>query len=175
LATRASYARSLPDALPISSLTLHAPAHATVMRWIAPRWGDSALRHARHVRQAMGDALVAVDAGLLAGPQPQLVDLGRARALPGQVHRIEVVAVAALQRVVGLQPRPLVAGQHQPLVEELLAGIDGAENLAPDLLGGLHLARDLVGPVVRDMAVRAGGAHAGAVGVVDRGLQLLEH
>src|SRR5690606_37780222 len=46
--------------------------------------------------------------------------------------------------------------------------------LAPDLLRGLHLARHLVGPVVRNVAVRAGRAHARAVAVVDRGLQLLE-
>ena len=50
-----------------------------------------------------------------------------------------------------------------------------AEDLAPDLLRGLHLARDLVGPVVRHVAVRARRAHAGAVGVVDGGLQLREH
>src|SRR5690606_12224749 len=72
----------------------------------------SALRHAGHVRQAMGDALVAVDAGLLARTQPQLVDLGGPRALAGQVHGIEVVAVAALQRVVGLRSEERRGGKE---------------------------------------------------------------
>src|SRR3546814_17103884 len=57
--------------------------------------------------------------------------------------------------------------------EEFLARVDGAEDGAPDLLGGLHLARDLVGPIVRHVAVRAGRAHARAVGEVHRAGQLL--
>src|SRR5690606_26133030 len=60
-----------------------------------------------------------------------------------------------------------------PALAELQLGVDGAEDLAPHLLGGLHLARDLVGPVVRHVAVRAGGAHARAVAVVDGGLEFL--
>ena len=58
-------------------------------------------------------------------------------------------------------------------VEEFPPGVDRAEDLAPDLLRGLHLAGDLVGPFVRHMAVRAGGAHAGPVGEMDRAGQLL--
>src|SRR6185369_6206900 len=74
--------------------------------------------HAAHVGQLVGDALVAVDAGLLAREQ---------------------------------EARPLMQCGFTPVIEELLARVDGAENLAPDLLRGLHLAGDLVGPVVRDV------------------------
>src|SRR5690606_33845087 len=134
-----------------------------------------ALLDARHVGQPVRDALVAIDAGGFAGGQERAVRPGGAAGLAGQVHRVVVVAVAALQRVVGLEPDPLVGGQHQALVEELLAGVDGPEDLAPHPLGGLHLARDLVGPVVRHVAVGTGGAHAGTVAVVDGGLELLEY
>src|SRR3546814_5434449 len=70
------------------------------------------------------------------------------------------MAVAAFQAVVGLEPRPFVLRQREPVVQELPAGVDGAEDVPPHLLGCLHLAGDLVGPVVRHVAVRAGGAHA---------------
>src|SRR3546814_4930497 len=43
----------------------------------------------------------------------------------------------------------------------------------PHLLGCLHLAGDLVGPVVRHVAVRAGGAHARTVAEVYGARQLL--
>ena len=55
---------------------------------------------------------------------------------------------------------------------KLLAGIDSAGQLAPHLFAGLDLAHDLVGPFMGHMTVRAGGAHAGTVGVVD-GLAVL--
>src|SRR6185369_12073874 len=96
--------------------------------------------HAAHVGQLVGDALVAVDAGLLAREQEALVGDGGARRLLGDVHRLRAVAVAALQGIIGLEARPLVQCEFAPVIEELLAGIDGAENLAPDLLRGLHLA-----------------------------------
>ena len=103
------------------------------------------------------------------------VELCCALALPGKVHIVEIVAVAALQRVVRLEPCPFVLGQLAAFLEEFLAGADGAEDLAPDFLGGLHLARDLVGPLVWHMAIRAGRTHAGAVAVVDGVLDLHEH
>ena len=59
----------------------------------------------------MGDALVAVDAGLLAAHQERLMRAGRARALPGEVHVAEIVAVAAFQRIVRLQADPFALGQ----------------------------------------------------------------
>ena len=59
------------------------------------------------------------------------------------------------------------------MVEERVPRGDRAEDVAPDFLRGLHLARDLAGPLVRHMAVRAAGADAGPIGEVDRALQLL--
>ena len=109
----------------------------------------------RNVRQAVRDALVAVDAGLLLVGQVGRVHVLRAHALAREVHRLVVVAVAALERVVGLEARPFVLRELEALVAELLLRVDGAEDLAPDLLGGLHLAGDLVGPVVRHVAVGA--------------------
>jgi hypothetical protein len=50
----------------------------------------------------MGDALVAIDAGLLAGEEEALMRHGGARRLLGDVHRIRAVAIAAFQGVVGL-------------------------------------------------------------------------
>src|SRR5687767_3913280 len=125
-------------------------------------------------RQPVRDALVAIDAGLFLARERGRVLRRGALALAREVHGLEVVAVAALERVVGLQARPLVLRELEALPLELLLGADGAEDLAPHLLRRLHLARELVGPVVRHMAIRARGAHAGAVGVVDGGLELRE-
>jgi hypothetical protein len=63
----------------------------------------------------------------------------------------------------------------EPVVDELLARVDRAEHLAPDFLRRLHLARDLVRPFVRDVAVGALRAHARPVRVVDRAAELDEH
>ncbi|MNT24483.1 hypothetical protein D3C72_1599570 [compost metagenome] len=95
----------------------------------------------------------------------------RAHALAREVHVFVVVAVAAFQRIVRLEARPFVLGQFQPFVDEFFARVDGAEDLAPDFLGRLHLARDLVRPVVRHVAVRTQRAHARTVGEVDGALQ----
>src|SRR5678815_5684514 len=91
-----------------------------------------------------------------------------ARALPREVHVVETVAVAAFERIVGIEPRPFVLRELEALVLELLARADRAEDLAPHFLRRLHLACDLVGPVVRNVAVGALGAHAAAIGEVDR-------
>src|SRR5690606_31262031 len=128
-----------------------------------------------HVGQAVGDALVAIDAGRIAASQRGGVETCRPRTLAGEVHGVVVVAVTAFQRVVGFQSRPLVFGQLTTHAEELLTCVDGAEDLAPDLLRGLHLAGDLVGPFMGNVTVRAGGAHAGAVAVVDGFLDLHVH
>src|SRR5688500_20375912 len=96
----------------------------------------------------MRDTLVAVDAGLAAlgdpGGERGGVRVGGALALAREVHADELVAVAALARVVGLHALPLPAGELQALGDELLARVDGAEDPAPHFLRGLHLARDLV-------------------------------
>src|SRR5689334_2654007 len=65
--------------------------------------------------------------------------------------------------------------KFEAVILKFLTGIDGAENLAPDLLRRLHFASDLVCPFVRHMAVRATRAYARPVIVVHRRLELLEH
>src|SRR5690606_9701633 len=97
---------------------------ASVWRGQPGRGGLHALRDAGHVRQPVGDALVAVDAGRLPGRQVAAVDEGRAAGLAGQVHGVVVVAVAALQRVVGLEPVPLVLGELDQGDEVLVVGVD---------------------------------------------------
>ena len=82
----------------------------------------------------MGDALVTVDAGSFARDQKLGVDISSAPRLLGEVHRRRGMAVAALQRIVGLQPRPFVLGKLEPVIQELLPCIDHTEDLAPDLL-----------------------------------------
>jgi integrase len=129
-----------------------------------------ARRHAIHVGQLMGNAFVAVDAGALPAEQVPLVDTGRACSLLCDVHGLRRVAVPAFQRIVGLEPRPLVLGQLTPHGNELVARVDGAEELAPDFLGCLHLAGDLVRPLVGDVAIGTGRPHARAVREVDRRL-----
>src|SRR6478735_10217932 len=65
-------------------------------------------RYAAHIRQLVGNALVAVDAGLLTREQEALVGDGGAGRLFGGVHRLRAVAVAAFQRIIGLEARPFV-------------------------------------------------------------------
>ncbi len=70
------------------------------IRRIRPR---SALRcalslwYAGHVRELMGNTFVAVYAGLVTVQQIALMDDSGTRALPGDVHRVVVMAVAAFQ------------------------------------------------------------------------------
>ena len=120
------------------------------------------------------NALVTVDAGLLLVLR-DLVHLGTAQFLPLGVHAFKAVAIAAFARVHRLHTRPLMLGQTKPIRLELLLGIDGAHQLAPQLGAGLDLAYDLVRPVLGHMAVRTGGSHAGAIAVVDGLLVLLVH
>src|SRR4051794_8448428 len=93
--------------------------------------------NAAHVGQMVGDTLVAVDAGLLAREQEALVRHRGPRRLLGDVHGIGAMAVAAFQGVVGLEARPFMRRELEPVIQKLLAGVDRAENLAPDLLRGL--------------------------------------
>ena len=87
-----------------------------------------------HVRQMMSDAFMAIDTCLLTRKQKALVRLDCAGALARDVHRLRAVAISAFEGVVGLHTRPFVLRQFETMVEEFLARIDGAENLAPDLL-----------------------------------------
>jgi hypothetical protein len=119
----------------------------------------------------MRDAFVAVDAGFLTTCERGRVHFHRAFALTGEVHGRQVVTVAALQRIVGFEPRPFVLRKLEPLVEKFFACVDGAEDRAPDFFRGLHLPGDLARPVMGNVTIRAGRAHARAVGVMDRWLQ----
>lgn len=101
--------------------------------------------------------------------------LHRAFALAREIHGIQIVTIAALQRVVGFQPCPLVLRKLQTLIKKFLAGADGAENFPPDFFRSLHLARNLVSPIVRYVAVGAGCTYTRAIAVVNGGLQLDEY
>jgi hypothetical protein len=70
------------------------------------------------------DALVAIDAGLLGREQEALMCDRRARRLPRDIHRLGRAAISAFERIVRLQPRPLVQRQLKPVLLEFLAGID---------------------------------------------------
>src|SRR5512134_2174559 len=111
------------------------------------------------LRLGVRDAFVAVDARVLVLHRQLVLALG-ALLLHLGVHALQAVAVAALERVVGLHALPLALGEREALGLELLPGVDGAGDLAPHLAGGLDLADHLVGPLARYVAVRADGAHA---------------
>src|SRR5690606_13630331 len=116
----------------------------------------------------MRDALVTVDARVLVAFERDRMHLHGAQALPRPVHESIGVAIAAFERVVRLQPRPLVLRELEAMREKLLARVDAPEDLAPHLFRRLHLASDLVRPFVRHVTIGTGRAHAGAVAVVDR-------
>ena len=62
-----------------------------------------------------------------------------------------------------LEPSPFVQLQFEPAVDEFFPPIDMAEKMTPHFLGSLHLAGDLVGPVVGNMAIRADRDHTAYV------------
>ncbi len=66
--------------------------------------------HAGRVGECVRDALFAIEVGLLAPHQEHLMYAGRARALTREVHVTEIVAVAAIQRIVRLQAGPFMLG-----------------------------------------------------------------
>ncbi|GBF27231.1 hypothetical protein MnTg02_02277 [bacterium MnTg02] len=63
------------------------------------------------IREPVGDTFVAVDAGFLFCGEEALVMICGAFALLREVHEFEVMAVAALQRVVRLEPIPFAQSQ----------------------------------------------------------------
>src|SRR5690242_3596628 len=87
-----------------------------------------------HVGKMMCDALVTIDTGLLTSKQKTLVRLDGPRTLSRGIHRLRAVAVAALERVVGLHAGPFVHCKLQPMVQKLVTRIDRAEKLSPDFL-----------------------------------------
>lgn len=116
-------------------------------------------RNIAHVGQMMRDALVAIDARLLARKKEPLMGLNRTGALARNVHRLGAMAIATFKRIVRLHARPFMLGEFEAMAEKLLTRIDRAENLSPHLLRGLHLACNFVGPFVRYMAI-GGSARA---------------
>src|SRR4029079_8972470 len=74
-------------------------------------------------RQLVGNAAVAVDAGLPLAER-DAVRAHRAPPLLRKVHELEVVAVAAFLRVVRAHARPLALGELDALLLELLGRVD---------------------------------------------------
>src|SRR5262245_12099025 len=120
------------------------------------------------------DALVAIDTGFLARKKEPLMGLNRARALARDVHRRGAMAITTFKRIVRLHPRPFMLGEFEAMGDKLLARIDRTENFSPDLLRGLHLTRDFVGPFVRHMAIGTARTHARSAVVMDGCFQLLK-
>src|SRR5215472_9062521 len=109
------------------------------------------------------DSGVAVDARRLA-VEEFLVLAARVLRLLLAVPRLRVVAGAAVLRVVRAHLVPHLVGEAPALVVELLAGGDRAAHLAPGVADpGLRLVEELGRIVVRDVAVVAHRANAGAV------------
>src|SRR4051812_32894037 len=79
--------------------------------------------HRRHVGQPVRDALVTVDARLLAAIEGGRMLVGGAFRLACEIHRLELMAVAALERIVCLEPGPFTLRELEPLVEKLFARI----------------------------------------------------
>src|SRR5262245_38330741 len=77
---------------------------------LADLLGRRAIEHlyALHVRQPVRDALVTIDARMFPADERGRVHVDGARALACPVHEPVVVAVAALERIVGLESRPFV-------------------------------------------------------------------
>ena len=118
------------------------------------RRSGPARRDTSHVWQLVSDALVAINAGALAGNKKARMDFGGTPRLLGEIHSNRRVTIPAFKRVIGLHSRPFMIGKLKPHIEEFFAGIDGTEELAPDFLRGLDLTGDLDRPLMWDMAVR---------------------
>ena len=116
---------------------------------------------------------MAIDAGLAAVVVGLLHPLGGFRPLMGEIHRLERMTVAAFAAVGVLHRFPDVLGKGRPRRLELLRGVDRAEELVPEFVGGLDLANDLGGPVLRHVAIRTSCPHARRILVVYGGLILL--
>lgn len=148
-----------------------------VERWPpdAPSYVTLVTFYARHIRQFVCNAFVAINAGLLATGERRRVLFRSAQALRREIHVIEVMAVAAFQRVVRFQSCPFMFRELSALCVEFVARVDRAEYLSPDVLGRCCLARNFLGPVMRDVAIRARGPYTRTIGEVNRVTHLLVH
>jgi hypothetical protein len=88
----------------------------------------------------MRDAFMAIDAGCFAGRKLDGMRINRAFALSREIHRFELVVVAAFQRIIRFQAEPFILRQLQAMCLEFFPRVDGPEYLAPCLFRVLHLA-----------------------------------
>jgi hypothetical protein len=72
-------------------------------------------RNIAHVGQMMRDALVAIDARLLARKKEPLMGLNRTGALARNVHRLGAMAIATFKRIVRLHARPFMLGEFEAM------------------------------------------------------------
>ena len=113
-------------------------------------------------RYRVSNALVAVDAGEAALLQHEVVHVGGAVVLLGEIEIALVVTVPAGQGVIGAEARPFALSHGQTVCLEFLPRIDPTNKRPPDVFGGFDLTYDLVGPFVGNVAVRTSGAHKAA-------------
>src|SRR5687768_3782586 len=128
---------------------------------------DRELLRPRSVGLLVRDAEVAMDAGLAFRPA-LLVARARLLRLQLRAHRLGLVAIAALVRVVADHGGPHILGELVAVLLELLLGVDLSGEVAPDLEARRDLALEHRKGLARHVAIRAHGAHAGTVAVVDR-------
>src|SRR6185295_3991491 len=136
-----------------------------------PLFRELQLLRAGAVGLPVRDAEVAHDAGDVFRAR---LGVARARLLGLQLraHRVRLVAVAALVRVVADHRGPHVLRELVAVLLELLLGVDLAGEVAPDLEARLHLAPEHRRRLARHVAVGAHGAHTRAVDFVDAALEL---
>ena len=87
----------------------------------------------------MSNALVAIDARSLSSYEIARMDFGGATGLLGEVHCNRRSGSCDIRASCWRY----MLGKLKAHVEKFLAGVDSTENLAPYLLGRLHLPRDL--------------------------------
>ena len=90
----------------------------------------------------MGDSLMAIDA-CLAGVQHVLMELPGLGGLLREDHVVDVMAVAALARIVGAHPGDFSVFHDLDVGHVFLGGIDYPGDLAPHLSAGLDLSPHL--------------------------------
>ena len=86
---------------------------------------------ARHIRQFVRDAFVAIDAGPLFRQKISRMDFGGAPRLLGEVHRRGGMAVPAFERIVGLESAPIHAWQVPVAWREISARVEIVPNIFP--------------------------------------------
>ena len=126
---------------------------------------------------SMRDALVAVDAGLLAAWRGSVECAPAARGLCRvKSIDVEVVAVAAFERVVGLQARPFVLRQFEPVLAANFSRVSMVPKILPQTSFEACILRAILS--VQSCGTWQSGQVARtprAVGEVDGGLQLPIH